>query len=95
MDSIENQRRRKSLTPTIFEQVQAIASDLFGLPAAQIAPQSSMESIEAWDSTQHLNFVLALEEKFNIQLSPEEMEQMQDIGNATKLVEKKLRNSQG
>jgi len=75
---------------TIYEQVQAIASDLFGLPAAQITPQSSMESIEAWDSTQHLNFVLALEERFTIQLSPEEMEQMRNIGSTVKLVEDKL-----
>lgn len=82
------------MTPSIFEQIQAIASDLFGVPAQQITPQSSMESIEAWDSTQHLNFVLALEEKFNIQLSPEEMEQMRDIGEAVKLVENKLQDTQ-
>lgn len=81
------------MTPTIFEQVQAIASDLFGVPADQIARESSTESIEAWDSTQHLNFVLALEEKFNIQFSPEEMEQMRNIGSTEKLVENRLRNS--
>jgi acyl carrier protein len=81
------------LTPTIFEQVQGIASDLFGIPAGQITRESSTESIEAWDSTQHLNFVLALEEKFNIQFSPEEMEQMRNIGSTVKLVENKLQNS--
>jgi acyl carrier protein len=81
------------LTPTIFEQVQAIASDLFGVSADQIARESSTESIEAWDSTQHLNFVLALEEKFNIQFSPEEMEQMRNIGSTVKLVENRLQNS--
>jgi acyl carrier protein len=81
------------LTPTIFEQVQGIASDLFGVPADQITRESSTESIEAWDSTQHLNFVLALEEKFNIQFSPEEMEQMRNIGSTVKLVENKLQNS--
>jgi acyl carrier protein len=81
------------LTPTIFEQVQGIASDLFGVPADQITRQSSTESIEAWDSTQHLNFVLALEEKFNIQFSPEEMEEMRNIGNTVTLVENKLQSS--
>lgn len=81
------------MTPTIFEQVQAIASDLFGVSADQIARESSTESIEAWDSTQHLNFVLALEEKFNIQFSPEEMEQMRNIGSTVKLVENRLQNS--
>jgi acyl carrier protein len=81
------------LTPTIFEQVQGMASDLFGVPADQITRESSTESVEAWDSTQHLNFVLALEDKFNIQFSPEEMEQMRNIGSTVKLVENKLQNS--
>jgi acyl carrier protein len=81
------------LTPTIFEQVQGIASDLFGVPADQITRESSTESVEAWDSTQHLNFVLALEEKFNIQFSPEEMEQMKNIGSTVKLVDNKLQHS--
>jgi acyl carrier protein len=81
------------LTPTIFEQVQAMASDLFGVPADQITRESSTESVEAWDSTQHLNFVLALEDKFNIQFSPEEMEQMRNIDSTVRLVENKLQNS--
>ena len=78
------------MTPTIFEQVQGTASDLFGIPAVQITRESSTESIEAWDSTQHLNLVLALEEKFGIQFSPEEMEQMRNIGSTVKLIENKL-----
>jgi acyl carrier protein len=49
--------------------------------------------IEAWDSTQHLNFVLALEEKFGLQLSPEEMEQMRNVGEAARLVETKLQKA--
>jgi len=37
-----------------------------------------------------LNLVLALEEKFNLQLSPEEIEQMKHIGDIAKLLEGKL-----
>lgn len=81
------------MTPTIFEQVQGIASDLFGVPADQITRESSTESVEAWDSTQHLNFVLALEEKFNIQFSPEEMERMKNIGSTVKVVDNKLQHT--
>jgi acyl carrier protein len=81
------------LTPTIFEQVQGIASDLFGVPADQITRESSTESVEAWDSTQHLNFVLALEEKFNFQFSPEEMERMKNIGSTVKVVDNKLQHT--
>lgn len=78
------------MTPTILDRVCSIASDLFGMPVQQITAQSSPETIASWDSTQHLNFVLALEEQFDIQLSPEEMEQMHNVGAAAKVVERKL-----
>jgi acyl carrier protein len=78
------------LTLSVFEQVQGIASDLFDVPQNRIEAASSPETIEAWDSTQHLNLVLAIEEKFHLQLSPEEIEQMKSIGDVTRLIEGKL-----
>jgi acyl carrier protein len=74
----------------IFEQVRTIASDIFSVPLARIQTDSTPETIESWDSVQHLNLVLTLEERFNVQLSPEEIEQMRDIGQITKLIEAKL-----
>ena len=81
------------MTASILDQVRGVASDLFSLPLDRIKPESSPESIDSWDSTQHLNFVLALEEKFDLQLSPEEMEQMRNVGDAAKVIESKLQKA--
>ena len=81
------------MSVTILDQVRGVASDLFALPADRITAESSPDTIEAWDSIQHLNFVLALEEKFGLQLSPEEMEQIRNVGEAARLVESKLPKS--
>jgi acyl carrier protein len=78
------------LISNIFEQVRSIASDLFSIPADRITDETSPENVDAWDSTQHLNLVLALEEKFDFQLSPEEMEKMRNIGEVVKIVEGKV-----
>ena len=78
------------MTSTVLDQIRTIASDLFAVPAEQITPASTPETIEAWDSIQHLNLVLALEEKFSVQLSPEEIEEMKSIGAVAKVVEGKL-----
>ena len=78
------------MTASVLEQVRSMASDLFGIPASKIDAASSPETIEAWDSVQHLGLVLALEEKFGLQLSPEEIEKMKTIGEIAKLVEGKL-----
>jgi acyl carrier protein len=81
------------LSATAFEQVRAIASDVFGVPVDRLSAGSSPESVENWDSMQHLNLVLAIEEKFGIQLDPDEIEQMKNIGAVAALVDKKLQSA--
>ena len=76
------------MTASTFEQVRNIASDIFGIPATRITAESSPETIENWDSMQHLNLVLAVEEKFGVQLDPEDIEKMKNIGAVAALVEK-------
>jgi len=76
------------LTANIFEQVRSVASDIFGIPADKITAESSPETIENWDSMQHLNLVLAIEEKFGVQFEPEDIEQMRNLGAVAALVEK-------
>jgi acyl carrier protein len=76
------------LTASTFEQVRNVASDIFGISADKITAEASPETIETWDSMQHLNLVLAIEEKFGVQLDPEDIEEMKNIGAIAKLVEK-------
>jgi acyl carrier protein len=76
------------LKASTLQQVRSIASDIFGVPADKITTESSPETIETWDSMQHLNLVLAIEEKFGVQLEPEDIERMKNIGAVAALVEK-------
>ncbi len=78
------------MTANILEQVQSIAADILMVEPDEIGPQSSPESLESWDSVQHLNLVLALEEKFSLQFAPEEIDQMRTIGEIAGLVERKI-----
>jgi acyl carrier protein len=78
------------MASTTFEKVRASSADIFQVPAGEITPASSPETIESWDSVQHLNLVLALEERFGVQFEPEEMDQMKNIGAIAGLVESKL-----
>jgi acyl carrier protein len=78
------------LNSLILDQVCGIASDVLGVPRSKVSADSSPKNTEAWDSTAHLNLVLALEEKYGVQLSPEEIEGMQSVGEAVAILEKKL-----
>jgi acyl carrier protein len=78
------------LTTAILDQVRQIASDIFSVPVGSIGADSSADTIEAWNSMQHLNLVLALEEKFDIHFSPEEIEEMSSVGTIAAMLEARL-----
>ena len=67
------------MTDSMLDQVRQLVSDIFAVPVELVEEDSSPETIGAWDSMQHLNLVLAVEEKFNVRFSPEEMEQMRGV----------------
>ncbi|HTR24479.1 MAG TPA: acyl carrier protein [Terriglobales bacterium] len=76
-----------------FDDVRTMASDIFGVPVTKLTAESSPETVESWDSVQHLNLVLALEEKYGVQLAPEEIEQMKTLGASATLIDSKLQAS--
>ena len=72
-----------------FSKVLAVAADVFEVPESTLGAASSPDTIESWDSLHHLSFVVALEQEFGTQFSPEEIEQLLSIELATALVEEK------
>jgi acyl carrier protein len=71
-------------------QVRRILADTLSVPAEQITNTTSPETIETWDSLQHLNFVLAMEQAFNINFKPEEIEQLTSFRVIVEMLEMKL-----
>jgi acyl carrier protein len=53
-------------------QVRRIFADVLSIPVDQLPPEVSPDAVANWDSLNHLNMVLALEQEFGIQFSPEE-----------------------
>jgi len=71
------------------KQVVQLIADVLNIPADQVTPDRSPQNVEGWDSVQHLNLVLALEQSLGIQLAPEEIEQMQSVGGILNIVRQK------
>jgi acyl carrier protein len=63
----------------MLERVRRLVADVFQLPVEEIRADSSPDSIEAWDSLHHLDLVLALEQEFGTQFTPEEIEQLLSV----------------
>jgi acyl carrier protein len=74
----------------MLEKTRAIVADIFEVPLETVTPQSSPDTIAAWDSMHHLNLVLALEQEFGVQFSPEEIEQLLSVELIVALVAEKM-----
>ena len=70
----------------VLSRVREIASDVL---QADVTPESSPETIGSWDSVHHLNLVLAIEEEYGFQFSPEEMDQAKTVGCLARIVSAK------
>lgn len=73
-----------------FVKVQRIIADLFNLMPDAVSPSSSPDTIEAWDSLQQLNIIVALEQEFGLQFDPEDVEQMKTVELIVIIVNEKI-----
>lgn len=80
------------MTTSVVETVLTIASDVLGVPAGQVTLEASPQSVANWDSVQHLNLVLAVEQAFDLTFEPEELDQMKSLRDVVALVQGKRGN---
>jgi acyl carrier protein len=78
------------MKPATLSRVQRIVADLFSVPVAEITLATSPDTINSWDSLQHLNLMLALEQEFEVQFAPEEIEKSSSVQSIVGLLDLKL-----
>jgi acyl carrier protein len=60
-------------------RVHRIVSSVLGVPETSVNDDTSPDSVPSWDSMQHLQLVLALEEEFGQHFEVDEIEAMQRV----------------
>ena len=53
-------------------RVRSILAELFALDEHDISAETSTETVADWNSLQHLNLILSLEEEFGFEIGDEE-----------------------
>jgi acyl carrier protein len=64
-------------------------SEVLRVDAAELHEDSSPDNVKRWDSVAAMDLVVAIEEKFNVQLSTREIMKMSTIGRARKTLQAK------
>jgi len=67
-------------------RVCEIASDVFEVETGTITPASTPDDVESWDSLAMLNLMVALEDEFDVQLSPDAVAEASSIGALVSMV---------
>ncbi|MBF0627942.1 MAG: acyl carrier protein [Magnetococcales bacterium] len=72
------------------EQIKQLMADFLNLDPLRIDDATAMESVEGWDSFNHLNLCLALEQEFGITLAVDEMEGMTSFYDICQIIQARL-----
>jgi len=74
----------------IEEQVKQILGDIFDLDPSSIDGATEKNRTANWDSLNHINMVVALEQEFNVSFDLSEIEAMVSFQDIVEIVERKL-----
>lgn len=61
------------------KQIFQTMSNLFDIPIEIINEKSSPDSIETWDSLNHIKLIMALEEEFNVTFTDDQIVNMLNV----------------
>lgn len=72
------------------EKIKNVMAVVFEIPITDIPDSASTSSLENWDSLNHMNLVVALEEEFQIRFSDEEIVEIISLDAVEKALSSKL-----
>ena len=61
------------------QKLTGLLAEILQLPAPTITDDLAMEKIDVWDSLKHMELIAALEERFSIELTFDDIVAMQNV----------------
>lgn len=62
------------------EKLRQVFCDVFNLKPEEVYDNLTPSNVPNWDSMQHLNLIVSIEERFGVSFSPEEIGEIGDGG---------------
>lgn len=69
------------------QRVQSIFREIFEDDALEIFPEMTARDVERWDSFNHINLIIALEEAFDLRFASDEISKMANVGDLFKVLQ--------
>jgi len=72
------------------EKLTGIFRILFNAPDLELGDELTAKDVPGWDSFNHVNLIINIEEEFGVRFSNEEVGRLQNVGNLKTLLAGKL-----
>jgi acyl carrier protein len=69
-------------------EVKEILANVFEIDIATIFDNATQKDIVKWDSLQHLNLIVEIEDKYDISIDPEDISEMISIDKIIEIIKK-------
>lgn len=70
----------------LYERLNEVFQDVFDEEDITVNDETTANDIEDWDSLEHINLVVAVEKKFGIKFSMEEVNNFKSVGEMVDII---------
>jgi len=81
---------KNKLNPDQLGKLSDIFRVLFNRPDLELTDDLTAKNVPGWDSFNHVNLIINIEEEFSVRFSNDEVGGMQNVGNLKKLLASKV-----
>lgn len=74
-----------------YEQLDRVFQEVFDDETITVNDKTTSEDIEGWDSLEHINLVLAVENEFGIHFNMGEVNKMKNVGEMVDIILRRVK----
>lgn len=77
------------MNPSIATDLAAVVGEILAIEPGSVRPDLTADAVETWDSLTHLRLITAVEERFRVRFSMDEVLGLSNVGDLDNLVRQK------
>lgn len=74
-----------------YDKLNEVFREVFDDDEISLTPETTADDIEGWDSLSHVNLIIAVEMKFDIEFTQKEIRSFSNVGEMAACVESKIK----
>jgi acyl carrier protein len=80
---------------SLLKEVNSIFIDVLDDESVKLAPESTANDVEGWDSLTHIQLIVAIEKRFKIRFASREIQSWKNVGEMLDTIDSKLQKTVG